>query len=162
MPGTFHSLHSFFPLFSSSVSAQGQLSHSKLGCSFHAARPSARDAAARAHRKVLLTHRRCSRAAALAWLDTHYGTRSCRLRACNVARYNFRAAADPGLLGNSRAKEKRALLLRGKTPSSRDTSCSPPPTSAARDLARKTHLSEGERLPGPVLAKLGFAAEVSV
>ena len=46
--------------------------------------------------------------------------------------------AGPSLPTRCPAREKRALLLRGKTPSSRDTSCSPPRprVPVARDLAK--------------------------
>lgn len=69
-----------------------------------------------------LTHRRCSPAAALAWLGTHVGTGSPPPRTCTAARCILTAAAGPKSSPQIPAKEKRALLFRGKTPSSRDTS----------------------------------------
>lgn len=116
-----HSARLLGPLFLFSL-CPGPALPPERGCSFHAAAPSARDAASRAQRKALLTHRRCSRAAAPAWLDTLRGQVP-SLRTCSAER---RAVS----CGPSRsspqtpAKEKRALLFRGKTPSSRDTSCS--------------------------------------
>lgn len=69
--------------------------------------------------------------------DTHSKTGSSPQRPQRSA-LNSPGCRLPSLLAKSPAREKRALLLRGKTPSSRDTSCSPPRprTAAARDLAQ--------------------------
>lgn len=140
IPSTLHSRRAASKPSFPPQSLPGVRSSPKPGCSFRAAAPSARDAAARAQRKVLLTHRRRSRAAAPAWLDT--------LRGQVPSPKNLQRRApspQPRLVAvlstNPGQRKTRASLSRENTVISRYFALLvPPPPPAARDLAQKMHL----------------------
>lgn len=118
-----------------------------LGCRLHAVSlPPARTPPPGAGRKGLLTHHCCSRAPAPACL-THTPEPSPLLSA--PATPHAKVAQLPPAQPPSQIPDqgKTRASLRGKTPSSRDTSCSPPRprTAAARDLAQ---ISFHQNTPG--------------
>lgn len=133
IPGALHSLLRFFP-----QSLPGVTLPTNLGCSLHAVPlPPRPDAAAL--KEGLLTHHRCSRAAAPAWLDPHSGTRSSALSVYNAADRNLTATVCPASSPKPRPGKTRASSSRENAVISRYFVRPAPPRPRipeARDLAQ--------------------------
>lgn len=150
------SLHSFLPFFSL-VSSRGQLSPSRLGCSFHAAPPLCpehrltRPEEGAPHSPSLLSG---------CWAGMVGHTLRNRVPSsqslqhgalCPHSRRSFQSSGQI-----SGQRKTRASPSRENTVISRYFVLpAPTPPPAARDLAQKTNLRRGEHSPGPL--KLGSA-----